>query len=136
VKLLRSDRVFLKEGEPVDVHAIRLAHESVCEEAGIMNFWFHDFRHRCLNNWRREGHDYFRIMAASGHKTISVFKRYNLVDEQELQSLVNNEDHSQNMVKNADSLPQSPTTLSSNSLIKSGAWDRNRTGTVLSTEGF
>ena len=101
-----------------------------------MEFVFHDFRHTCLNNWRGEGHDYFRIMAASRHKTISVFKRYNLVDEQELQSLVNNEDHSQNMVKTAESLPQSPTSQSSNSLIKTGAWDRNRTGMALSTEGF
>ena len=32
---------------------------------------------------------YFRIMAASGHKTMSVFKRYNTVSKKELQALVN-----------------------------------------------
>jgi integrase len=54
----------------------------------VENFTFHDFRHTCINNWRKQGHDYFKIMAASGHKTISVFKRYNLVDEEELKTLV------------------------------------------------
>lgn len=49
---------------------------------------FHDFRHTCINNWRKEGHDYFKIMAVSGHKTISVFKRYSMVDEAELKTLI------------------------------------------------
>ncbi|MBI4795838.1 MAG: hypothetical protein HY790_08395 [Deltaproteobacteria bacterium] len=37
---------------------------------------------------RLQGHDYFRIMAASGHKTMHVFKRYNTVSKDELKSLV------------------------------------------------
>ena len=55
---------------------------------GGQDITFHDLRHTALNNWRMEGHDYFRIMAASGHKTMSVFKRYNTVSRDELKALV------------------------------------------------
>ena len=58
-----------------------------CEEAGIENFRFHDLRHVAINNWRKAGHDYFKIMKATGHKTMAVFKRYNTVDDEELKSL-------------------------------------------------
>ena len=37
---------------------------------------------------RLAGQDYFMIMAASGHKTMSVFKRYNTVSKEELKALV------------------------------------------------
>jgi enoyl-CoA hydratase/carnithine racemase len=46
-------------------------------------------RHTCINNWRLQGHDFFRIMVASGHKTMAVFKRYNRVSEEGLKSLAN-----------------------------------------------
>jgi integrase len=48
------------------------------------DFTFHDLRHCAINNLRQAGNDYFKIMAISGHKTMSVFKRYNLVTEEEL----------------------------------------------------
>ncbi len=59
-----------------------------CKRAGIENFTFNDLRHTAINNWRLQGHDYFRIMAASGHRTVEVFKRYNTVTESELRALV------------------------------------------------
>jgi integrase len=88
VRPLNFDRVFHRNGKPINSEHIRWVHQSVCKDAGISDFTFHDFRHTAINNWRREGHDYFKIMAASGHKTISVFRRYNLVDECELRTLV------------------------------------------------
>jgi integrase len=61
---------------------------TACKRGGIEDFTFHDLRHTAINNWRLQGHDYFRIMAASGHKTMSVFKRYNTVSKEELKALV------------------------------------------------
>ena len=61
---------------------------TACKRAGIEDFTFHDLRHTAINNWRLQGHDYFRIMAASGHKTMNVFKRYNTVNKEELRALV------------------------------------------------
>jgi integrase len=64
------------------------AFEDARRKAGIENFIFHDLRHTAINNWRLQGHDFFRIMAASGHKTMNVFKRYNTVSKEELKALV------------------------------------------------
>ena len=88
IRHLNCDLVFHQDGRPFTPHDIRVAHESTCKQAGINGFVFHDFRHTCINNWRKERHDFFKIMAVSGHKTISVFKRYNMVDEAELRSLI------------------------------------------------
>jgi integrase len=88
VRPLNCDRVFHRDGRLIDSNHIRWAHQRVCRKAEIENFIFHDFRHTAINNWRKEGHDYFKIMAASGHKTMSVFKRYNMVGEEELKTLV------------------------------------------------
>ena len=60
---------------------------TACKRAGIADFTFHDLRHTAINNWRLQGHDFFRIMAASGHKTMNVFKRYNTVSKEELRAL-------------------------------------------------
>jgi len=61
---------------------------TACQRAGVAGFTFHDLRHTAINNWRLAGHDYFRIMAATGHKTMNVFKRYNTVSREELKALV------------------------------------------------
>jgi len=79
-------RVFTREGKPI--RSIREVFEAACRRAGIEEFTFHDLRHTAINNWRLQGHDYFRIMAATGHKTLNVFKRYNTVSKEELKALV------------------------------------------------
>lgn len=79
---LHTDRVFLKDGQPFD--EFKRSFATACRNAGIQDFVFHDLRHCALNNLRRSGNDFFEIMALSGHKTMSCFKRYNLVTEEEL----------------------------------------------------
>jgi len=79
---LHTDRVFLRHGKPFDF--FEPAFRAACKKAGLEDFTFHDLRHCAINNLRLAGNDFFRIMAISGHKTMSVFKRYNLVTEDEL----------------------------------------------------
>ncbi len=79
-------RVFTRDGRPLT--EVKRSFRTACNRAEIEDATFHDLRHTCINNWRLEGHDFFRIMAASGHKTMEVFKRYNTVTEEELKALV------------------------------------------------
>jgi integrase len=79
---VRTDRVFLFDGKPFN--AFKRSWKTALKNAGITDFVFHDLRHCALNNLRKEGNDFFQIMALSGHKTMSCFKRYNLVTEDEL----------------------------------------------------
>jgi integrase len=80
-------KVFTFKGK--SVASIKKGFVGACKRAGIEDFTFHDLRHTAINNWRLQGHDYFRIMAATGHKTMEVFKRYNTVSKEELKALVN-----------------------------------------------
>jgi integrase len=79
-------RVFTRNGLPII--SIREIFEAACRKAEIEDFTFHDFRHTAINNLRLQGHDYFRIMAITGHKTMHVFKRYNTVTREELKATV------------------------------------------------
>ncbi|MCS5553434.1 MAG: tyrosine-type recombinase/integrase [SAR324 cluster bacterium] len=51
------------------------------------DFTFHDLRHCAINNLRQAGNDHFTIMSISGHKTTSVFRRYNVITNEELNSV-------------------------------------------------
>ena len=87
IRHLHHDYVFTHNNEPIKYSKLRYHFGRGVKKAGIEDFTVHDFRHTCITNWRKQGHDYFKIMKASGHKTMSVFKRYNTVDEEELKSL-------------------------------------------------
>jgi hypothetical protein len=56
--------------------------------AGLEDFTFYGLRPTAIHNWLHQAHDFFRIMAISGHKTVNVFKRYNTVSTDDLKALV------------------------------------------------
>lgn len=78
-------RVFLKEGKPFE--KCHKGFKRAVQKAALGDFTFHDLRHCSINNLRLMGNDHYAIKAASGHKTDSAFKRYNLVTEEELSRL-------------------------------------------------
>ena len=62
----------------------RHAFDKAVQNAGIVDFRFHDLRHCAINNLRLAGNDHYRIKKVSGHKTDIAFQRYNLVTEEEM----------------------------------------------------
>jgi integrase len=73
---------------PYTPAATSLAFQRACRHAGVDHATLHDLRHTFVTNARRAGIDYFRIMAITGHKTMRVFKRYNLIDEGDLRDAI------------------------------------------------
>ena len=65
----------------------RKAYKKAVQAAGLGDFTFHDLRHCAINNLRLAGNDHFVIKQASGAKTDSAFKRYNLVTEEEMKGM-------------------------------------------------
>ena len=78
VRHLKHDRVFTYEGSPI--REIKRSFKRACQEAGIEDFRFHDLRHTFNTNMRKAGVDRSVIMKITGHKTMSMFERYNTVD--------------------------------------------------------
>ena len=66
----------------------KTAFHAACRRAGIVNFHFHDLRHAFVTRKVREGRDYKRIMAISGHRTFATFQRYNNRTEEDAKAVV------------------------------------------------
>jgi integrase len=68
----------------VTVQSFRKRWKKVCLEAGVPDLIFHDLRRSGVRNLRRLGVQESIVMKISGHKTRSVFERYNIIDEADL----------------------------------------------------
>jgi len=81
IRSLCHDFVFTYKGRPIN--DIGGGFEEALRRAKIENFWFHDMRRTLSTNMRKAKVDQTVIMKLTGHKTPSMFNRYNTVDQED-----------------------------------------------------
>ncbi len=83
-----SGHVFTWQGKRLSRQGWNRSFATACHKAGLEDFPFHDIRHTFITRKVREGWDYKRITAITGHKTFAIFQRYNNLSEDDLKAVV------------------------------------------------
>jgi integrase len=80
--------VFTRGGKPITSSTIRVGLDIGCKRAGIENFTFHDLRHTFNTNAFMAGVPIPIIMKITGHKSLTMFKRYTTITTEDLKAAV------------------------------------------------
>jgi integrase len=78
-----SEYLFARGSKPI--RDFRESGDLACQRAGVPDLQFHDLRRTAVRNLRRAGVPETVIMKITGHRTRSVFERYNITDETDTQ---------------------------------------------------
>lgn len=88
IKPERDHFIFNRNGEPIK--EFRKAWASACRKAGFGGRIFHDLRRSGVRQLIRSGVPQNVAMKISGHKTISMFRRYDICNEDDLKAAMEN----------------------------------------------
>ncbi|HWE22977.1 MAG TPA: site-specific integrase, partial [Myxococcales bacterium] len=83
-RYLKSEWVFTNPETNKAWNDVRKMFRRAADAAGFPGLWFHDLRRSFVTNARRHGVPESVVMKMSGHKTRSVFERYNIIEEEDL----------------------------------------------------
>ena len=87
-RLLHAEFVFVNPATGRPWQDIQGAAERARDAAGLSDIWVHDLRRSFVTLARRSGLPESVVARFSGHRTAAVFKRYNIVEEQDLKAAV------------------------------------------------